>query len=118
MNERPRHRGLATVMALAALIGAAAPPPEMLGVRKPEIHDTRRRHKPPRRVWGWFISWEKLKARGWTEDGRGDRINPKRSRRRRWAAEFLNITGKRLTGRQYKRLLRGKLPPRREAIIT
>ncbi len=92
-----------------------------MGISAPSLPTPRQaenRKRRARTIYGRLVSWDRLKAAGWTENGRGDRINPERSRRRRWAAKFTEITGRRLTGRQYKRLLRGKLPPQKLPVIT
>lgn len=97
---------------LAAAAGAASPSPEMLGAPKTEIVDVlrRRKHRPPKQTSrsgkGLFLSWKGMEARGWTRNGRGDLLNPKREERRKLNAAFMEHTGRRLSGRQYKRLRR------------
>jgi hypothetical protein len=110
MADRPRHTLGRIGMMLAAMLGSAAPPPEMLGAPKTEIVDQRKRkHKPRPRLRGMYRlwPWSDMVKHGWTGNGRGDRINPKRAKRRAMAATVLEYTGRKLSGRQWVKLRKG-----------
>ena len=111
-HNRPKLP-LRALMAVLSLAAAAPAGKDGILARPPavEANPGKRKHRPPARLRGLLarlIDWAEMRRRGWTRDGRGDLRNPERERRRIVAAQYAR-QGRRLTGRQWKRVRRGDL---------